>query len=124
MNGDRRNRRTPGRLRLRTLISIRWAAVLGQSAAVVLVHYGLGYSLPLVECAAAVGASALLNVVLTLRGQLGRHLPDYHAVLYLAYDILQLTALLYLTGGLNNPFSLLILAPVIMPSGYWTTLNR
>jgi len=121
MNGDRRNRRTPGRLRLRTLISIRWAAVLGQSAAVVLVHYGLGYSLPLVECAAAVGASALLNVVLTLRGQLGRHLPDYHAVLYLAYDILQLTALLYLTGGLNNPFSLLILAPVIVSA---TALTR
>jgi two-component system sensor histidine kinase RegB len=121
MNGERRTQSTPGRLRLRTLISIRWAAVLGQSAAVVLVHYGLGYSLPLFHCAAAIGASALLNVVLTLRGQLGRHLPDYHAVLYLAYDILQLTALLYLTGGLNNPFSLLILAPVIVSA---TALSR
>ncbi|HEY7610006.1 MAG TPA: ActS/PrrB/RegB family redox-sensitive histidine kinase [Alphaproteobacteria bacterium] len=121
MNGDRRSRRTPGRLRLRTLISIRWAAVLGQSSAIMLVHYGLGYSLPLVECAAAIGASALLNVVLTLRGQLGRPLPDYHAVLYLAYDILQLTALLYYTGGLNNPFALLILAPVIVSA---TALSR
>jgi len=121
MNGERRTQRTPGRLRLRTLISIRWAAVLGQSAAIILVHYGLGYSLPLVECAAAIGASALLNVILTLRGQLGRHLPDYHAVLYLAYDILQLVALLYYTGGLNNPFSLLILAPVIVSA---TALSR
>ena len=114
MNGERRTQPAPGRLRLRTLISIRWAAVLGQSAAIVLVHYGLGYSLPLFHCAAAIGASALLNVVLTLRGHLGRHLSDYHAVLYLAYDVLQLTALLYLTGGLNNPFALLILAPVIV----------
>jgi len=121
MNGERRTQRTPGRLRLRTLISIRWAAVLGQSASVVLVHYGLGYSLPLFHCAAAIGASALLNVALTLRGQLGRHLPDYHAVLYLAYDILQLTALLYYTGGLNNPFALLILAPVIVSA---TALSR
>lgn len=121
MNGERRTQSSPGRLRLRTLISIRWAAVFGQSAAVVLVHYGLGYSLPLFHCAAAIGASALLNVALTLRGHLGRHLPDYHAVLYLAYDILQLTALLYLTGGLNNPFSLLILAPVIVSA---TALSR
>lgn len=114
MNGDRKPQRKPGRLRLRTLISIRWAAVLGQSASLVLVHYGLGYSLPLAPCAAAIGASALLNVVLTLRGQIGRHLSDYHAVLYLAYDILQLTALLYYTGGLNNPFAVLILAPGIV----------
>lgn len=121
MNGERRTQPAPGRLRLRTLISIRWAAVLGQSAAVVLVHYGLGYSLPLFHCAAAVGASALLNVLLTVRGSLGRHLPDYHAVLYLAYDVLQLTALLYLTGGLNNPFALLILAPVIVSA---TALSR
>jgi two-component system sensor histidine kinase RegB len=68
-----------------------------------------------------VGASALLNVLLTVRGSLGRHLPDYHAVLYLAYDVLQLTALLYLTGGLNNPFALLILAPVIVSA---TALSR
>ena len=121
MNADRKLRRAPGRLRLRTLISIRWAAVLGQSASLVLVHYGLGYSLPLVACAAAIGASALLNVALTLRGQLGRHLPDYHAVLYLAYDILQLAALLYFTGGLNNPFAVLILAPVIVSA---TALTR
>ena len=113
-NLGRKPERSPDRLRLRTLISIRWAAVLGQSAAVLLVHYGLGYSLPLVQCVAAIGASALLNVVLSLRGQLGRYLPDYHAALYLAYDILQLTALLYYTGGLNNPFALLILAPVIV----------
>jgi two-component system sensor histidine kinase RegB len=117
----RRPERRAPRLRLRTLVSIRWAAMLGQSAAVLLVHYGLGYRLPLIECAAAISASALLNIVLTLRGQLGRHLPDYHAVLYLAYDLLQLTALLYFTGGLNNPFALLILAPVIVSA---TALSR
>lgn len=121
MVADRTLPRNSGRLRLRTLISIRWAAVLGQSAALVLVHYGLGYKLPLVECGVAIGASALLNVALILRGQLGRHLPDYHAVLYLAYDILQLTALLYYTGGLNNPFAVLILAPGIVSA---TALTR
>jgi two-component system sensor histidine kinase RegB len=121
MRLERRADRTPARLRLRTLISIRWAAVLGQSAAILLVHYGLDYKVPLLPCAAAIGASALLNVVLTVRGQLGRALPDYHAVVYLGYDILQLAALLYYTGGLNNPFALLILAPVIVSA---TALSR
>ena len=56
MNGERKPQRNPGRLRLRTLISIRWAAVLGQSVAIVLVHYGLSYSLPIVQCIAAISA--------------------------------------------------------------------
>jgi two-component system sensor histidine kinase RegB len=121
MNARPATKLNPGQLRLRTLVSIRWAAVLGQSVAVVLVHYGLGFSLPLGQCAAAIGASAALNIIVTLRGQLGRRLPDRHAALYLAYDILQLGALLYATGGLNNPFALLMLAPVIVSA---TALSR
>lgn len=121
MKAERRTQRKPSHLRLRTLVSIRWAAVLGQSAAVVLVHYGLGYKVPVIACAAAIGVSALLNVALTLRGQLGRNLPNGPAALFLAYDLIQLTALLYLTGGINNPFSLLILAPVIVSA---TVLSR
>ncbi len=109
------------RLRLRTLVSIRWAAVSGQAVAVLLVHYGLAYRLPLIECLVVIAASALLNVVLALRGQLGRQISDLNAAAYLAYDIVQLAALLYLTGGLNNPFSLLQLAPVIVSA---TVLSR
>lgn len=101
-----------GRITLRTLILIRWVAVLGQLAAVAFVNLGLGFPLPLGPVLAAISASALLNVVaMTQRG--GRlRLADRDAALYLSYDMLQLTLLLYLTGGLSNPFAILLLAPM------------
>ncbi len=119
--GQKQRTRASSRLRLRTLVSIRWAAIMGQAGTVLLVHYGLGYRLPLVECALVIATSAFVNVIVTVRGQLGRQITDLHAAAYLAYDILQLAALLYLTGGLNNPFALLLLAPVIVSA---TVLSR
>ena len=58
---------SPGRVRLRTLSNLRWLAVGGQSVTLLLVHFGLGYPLPLIACAIAVAASAALNGFLTLR---------------------------------------------------------
>lgn len=110
-----------GPLRLRTLVYIRWAAVAGQLVTLVLVQYGLGYPLPILLCFAAVGASVALNLILSLRDSLSRRLGDRQASAYLAYDILQLAVLLFLTGGLHNPFSVLILAPVIVSA---TVLSR
>lgn len=103
---------TDGRITLRTLIRIRWIAVIGQFATVTLVHFGLGFPLPLGPVLAAVGASVLLNLV--AMAQRGGHLrlADRDAALYLGYDMLQLTLLLYLTGGLANPFAILLLAPM------------
>jgi len=101
-----------GRVTLRTLILIRWIAILGQLATVLIVHVGLGFALPAGPVLAAIGASVLLNMVaMAQRG--GRlRLADRDAALYLAYDMLQLTLLLYLTGGLSNPFAVLLLAPI------------
>lgn len=101
-----------GRVTLRTLILIRWIAVVGQLATVVIVQWVLAFPLPLGPVLAAVGASVLLNIVaMAQRG--GRlRLADRDAALYLGYDMLQLTLLLYLTGGLANPFAILLLAPM------------
>ena len=100
-----------GRVTLRTLIVIRWVAVLGQLITVLVVNFGLGFDLPLGAALAAIGASVLLNVIAsTQQGGLQR-LTDSDAALYLAYDTLQLALLLYLTGGLVNPFSALLLSP-------------
>ena len=52
-----------GRVRLRTLSNLRWLAVAGQSAALFLVYFALGYSLPILYCAVAIAVSAGLNVV-------------------------------------------------------------
>lgn len=101
-----------GRVRLRTLVLIRWVAVAGQTGALLFVHYGLGFPLPVVPTLALVAASALLNIAVSWRWSASTRLSDRGAAGYLAYDILQLAALLSLTGGLHNPFSLLFLAPV------------
>jgi two-component system, sensor histidine kinase RegB len=102
----------PGRVRLSTLVLIRWVAVAGQLAAILLLHFIMDYRLSVLYALGAVAASALLNVVISTSQPFSRRLTDNQAALFLAYDILQLGALLYLTGGLQNPFALLFLAPV------------
>jgi two-component system sensor histidine kinase RegB len=105
----------PGRVRLRTLTFIRWIGVVGQAVAVLVVHYGLEYRLPLVACLVVIGASAAINLAVTVYmfdRPAALRLGQRAAAGFLAYDIVQLSLLLYLTGGLQNPFAVLLLAPV------------
>jgi len=99
-------------VRLRTLTTLRWLAVSGQAAAIFTVHFGLGFPTPLGLCLGVMAASAWLNLFVALRFSPQKILSDREAAAYIAFDIVQLCALLFLTGGLRNPFSALILAPV------------
>jgi len=101
-----------GVLRLRTLVRLRWLAVIGQAVAVLGVYFLLGFPLPIGLCLAAIALSAWLNLFLTVRWRTSIRLQPSHAGLLLAYDIFQLAVLLYLTGGLENPFAFLFLVPV------------
>lgn len=105
-------RRAPGRVRVRTLVVTRWIAVGGQTVTLLAVSEGLSAPVPMTFCMAAVGCSAALNLWVMLRRGLNGWHSDGEASLFLAYDVLQLSALLYLTGGLQNPFSVLIVAPI------------
>src|SRR5262245_39160602 len=82
------------RLRLRTLILIRWIAIVGQAFTIAVVHFSLGFQLPLWPLFAAVGLSALINLGLSLRFGATTRLTERSAVLLLAYDVLQLAFLL------------------------------
>lgn len=101
-----------GRTRLRTFITLRWLAVGGQTFAVLLVYFGLGFQLPLALCLAIIAASAWLNVFLSFAFPSQRLTHSWEAALQLGFDTLQLAALIAVTGGLSNPFLLLMLAPV------------
>lgn len=101
-----------GRTRLRTFITLRWLAVAGQTAAVLLVAFVLGFEVPLALCLAIIAASAWLNVFLSFAFQSQRLTRSWEAVMQLAFDTVQLAALIAATGGLSNPFLLLMLAPV------------
>ena len=83
-----------GMLRLRTLVRLRWLAVVGQTAAVAGVYFLLGFPLPIGLCLAAIALSAWLNIFLTIRWRKSVRLQPSHAGLLLAYDILQLAVLL------------------------------
>jgi two-component system sensor histidine kinase RegB len=101
-----------GPVRLRTLVLVRWIAVIGQTFSLLFVRYGIGFDFPILPCIITVVASAGLNVILAVQYPTTARLSDRGALLFLAYDLLQLSALLYMTGGLSNPFSILILVPV------------
>ncbi|WP_300377987.1 ActS/PrrB/RegB family redox-sensitive histidine kinase [Henriciella sp.] len=101
-----------GHARLRTLVTLRWLAVAGQTLAVVFVQFGLGFDLPLGLCLTAIAASAWLNVFLSFAMREQVLLKGWEATLQLAFDTLQLALLIALTGGLTNPFLLFLLAPV------------
>jgi two-component system, sensor histidine kinase RegB len=101
-----------GLLRLRTLVRLRWLAVIGQAMAVLAVHFILNFKVPLGPCLGIIALSAWLNIFLSLRWRGGLRLASRPAGLLLGYDVLQLAGLLYLTGGLENPFAFLFLVPV------------
>ncbi len=99
-------------IRLQTLVTLRWLAVAGQAGAIAVAQLFLGVELPLAACAVAIAVSMWLNAVTTLAAKPNMRLSDRDALLTLTFDVVQLSALLFLTGGLTNPFALFLLAPV------------
>ena len=99
-------------VRLRTLLVLRWLAILGRTAAVVVASFFLGLRVELGLCFLAIGTSVLSNMIAMTVFPPNTRLADWDAMLTLLFDLTQLSFLLFLTGGLNNPFALLILAPV------------
>jgi two-component system, sensor histidine kinase RegB len=102
------------RLRLSTLIRLRWLAVTGQAITVLFVAYGLRYPLPIAACFVVIAVSAWLNLFLAFRFPATHRLTPFPAFAILAFDALQLSCLLYMTGGLTNPFSTLLIVPVVV----------
>jgi two-component system sensor histidine kinase RegB len=100
------------RLRIETLSRLRWLALCGQLAAVLATTLLLHFPLPLALCLGVIGGSMALNLSFQFQASKSLRLADAPATALLAFDVLQLAALLYLTGGLENPFAMLFLAPV------------
>jgi two-component system sensor histidine kinase RegB len=100
------------RIRLRTLINLRWIAVLGQTITLVIAAFFLTLRVEFGLCFLAVGSSVIANLLAMTVFPVNQRLNDRDAMLTLLFDVAQLTFLLFLTGGLNNPFALLFIAPV------------
>lgn len=101
----------PG-VRVRTLVRLRWIAILGQLSTLGVTGLLLGYPMPWASTLAAVAAAVLLNLGLTALYARNARLVGGEALLHLAFDLVQLGVLLFLTGGLVNPFCVLLIVPV------------
>ncbi|MEL6964069.1 MAG: ActS/PrrB/RegB family redox-sensitive histidine kinase [Pseudomonadota bacterium] len=102
------------RARLRTLTLIRWVAIVGQAFTILIVDLSFEFDLPLIPLLLAVALSALINLYLELGFSASTRLTERAAALLLGYDMLQLAFLLELTGGLQNPFSVLLIIPITL----------
>ncbi len=100
------------RVRLRTLIVLRWLAIGGQAVAVLFVRYVLNVDFPLLWALSAICISIALNLALMAARPSQELAREWEAAAQLTYDVIQLAVLLALTGGLQNPFVFLFIAPV------------
>lgn len=99
-------------IRLRTMIVLRWVAIAGQLIAINVAQLIYGIQLELGLCYLAVGASVIANLVATFIFPENKRLSEFENLWMISFDLLQIAFLLFLTGGLNNPFALLLLGPV------------
>lgn len=101
-------------IRLDTILRLRWLAVLGQLAAIFIVAQGLEFNVEIVPCVSIIALSAALNLALQTAANPMQRLEPMQAAGLLALNIVELAGLLFFTGGLQNPFSFLFLAPVLI----------
>ena len=98
-------------IKLEILINIRWIAIIGQLFAVCLIYFYYRFSFAFFECLTVILFSVLINVYLGFLLKNTQRLNNFWATLSVLYDVLQLSLLLYYTGGLTNPFSILMIVP-------------
>ncbi|MEM9009760.1 MAG: ActS/PrrB/RegB family redox-sensitive histidine kinase [Pseudomonadota bacterium] len=101
-------------VRLRTLIALRWLAIAGQLAAVLAAALMLEVEIPLDLTLFVILASVCFNMIAAVLHPENKRLSERDTTLTLLFDLIQLALLLYLCGGLTNPFASLMLAPVII----------
>ena len=105
-------------LRLRTLNLTRWIAILGQYIAVATAFFWLEINFNIYLASVCILISIILNIIVSIKFLPIRTLNSNETLFYLIFDSIQLVALLYITGGLTNPFCILIIAPFIISATY------
>ena len=101
----------------KTLIILRWIAITGQLFAINLVYFYLNLTFPIFIAHVIIIIGLITNLVLQFKIK-SILLKDFYASIFLIYDLIQLSLLLYLTGGISNPFSILMIIPAIISSTF------
>ena len=101
----------------KTLVILRWIAIVGQLIAINLVYFYLNLNFPILLAYLIILFGLVSNYILQFKFK-SIQLKDFYASLFLIYDLIQLTLLLYLTGGISNPFTILMIVPTIVSSTF------
>ena len=107
------------KLEKKTVIILRWIALIGQLITIYIVHFALKFDLPLVFCSLTIFFGGVTNIFVQF-GINKNQLNNTESTILLFYDVIQLAVLLYLTGGVTNPFVVFLIVPAIISS---TLLN-
>ncbi len=107
------------RLEKRTVVILRWIALIGQLITIYFVHFYVQFSLPLVFCSLTIFFGGLTNIFIQFNFKKNQ-LSNIESTILLFYDVIQLSVLIYLTGGVSNPFIIFLIVPALISS---TLLN-
>ena len=107
------------RLEKKTVVILRWIALLGQLVTIYLVHFWVGFNLPLIFCSLTIFFGGVTNIFIQFNFRKNQ-LSNIESTILLFYDVIQLSVLIFLTGGVTNPFIIFLVVPAIISS---TLLN-
>ena len=101
----------------KTLVTLRWIALVGQYLTISIVYFSFKFELPFFYCSLVIFIGVLTNLYLQFRFKKNQ-LNNFASTFFLFYDLIQLSLLLYLTGGITNPFAILLIVPAIVSSTF------
>ena len=101
----------------KTLVILRWIAIIGQLIAINIVYFILNFSFPFIYCCSIIFLGILSNLFLQFKAK-KILLSNFSSTLYLAYDLIQLSILVFFTGGITNPFVILLIIPAVVSSTF------
>ena len=107
------------RLDKKTVVILRWIALIGQLITIYIVHFFVGFELPLIYCSLTIFFGGITNIFIQFNFKKNQ-LSNIESTILLFYDVVQLSVLIYLTGGVTNPFITFLIVPAIISS---TLLN-
>ena len=107
------------RLEKKTVVILRWIALIGQLLTIYFVHFYVGFDLPLIFCSLTIFCGGLTNIFIQFNFRKNQ-LSNIESTILLFYDVIQLSVLIYLTGGVTNPFIIFLIVPALISS---TLLN-
>ena len=101
----------------KTLVTLRWIAIIGQLITINVVYFILKFNFPFIYCCLIIIFGILTNLFLHFKEK-KKLLANFTSTIYLTYDLVQLAALVYFTGGITNPFVILLVIPAVVSSAF------